>query len=124
MSTTAHPSSPGKQGGESSSLEFDGTMPVPERHQINTRKLADWLRDRLPGFTGDLHAQIFKGGQSNPTYLLSSPSGTWVMRATLVPSQNFCRLRMLSNASSRCSLRWRLPTFQLHGCSASARTNR
>ena len=81
MSTTAHPSSPGKQGGESSSLEFDGTMPVPERHQINTRKLADWLRDRLPGFTGDLHAQIFKGGQSNPTYLLSSPSGTWVMRA-------------------------------------------
>jgi len=81
MSTTAPPSSPGKQGSESSAPEFDGTMPVPERHQIDTGKLADWLRDRLPGFAGELRAQIFKGGQSNPTYLLSSPSGTWVMRA-------------------------------------------
>lgn len=61
--------------------EFDGTMPVPERHRFDTLRLEAWLRDHLPGFSGSLRVQIFKGGQSNPTYLLTSPSGSWVMRA-------------------------------------------
>ena len=61
--------------------EFAGTMPVPERHRIDTVRLAEWLSQHLPGFSGPLDVQIFKGGQSNPTYLLSTPSGSWVMRA-------------------------------------------
>ena len=61
--------------------EFDGTMPVPDRHRFDVERLATWLTGHLPGFRGPLRVQIFKGGQSNPTYLLSTPSGSWVMRA-------------------------------------------
>ena len=56
-------------------------MPVPDRHRFDVERLATWLTGHLPGFRGPLRVQIFKGGQSNPTYLLSAPSGTWVMRA-------------------------------------------
>lgn len=56
-------------------------MPVPERHQIDLHRLADYLREHLPGFRDPLDVQIFKGGQSNPTYLLSTPDHRWVMRA-------------------------------------------
>lgn len=56
-------------------------MPVPERHQIDLHRLADYLGEHLPGFRPPLDVQIFKGGQSNPTYLLSTPDHRWVMRA-------------------------------------------
>ena len=61
--------------------EFAGTMPVPDRHQVDVQRLTDWLTAHLPGFRGPLRIQIFKGGQSNPTYLLSAASGNYVMRA-------------------------------------------
>ncbi len=61
--------------------EFAGTMPVPERHRIDLERLAVYLRQHLEGFEGPLEVQIFKGGQSNPTYLLSTPSARYVMRA-------------------------------------------
>lgn len=81
MTRAADRFTPAAQTSGSDDPEFDGTMPVPERHQIDTQQLEHWLRDHLPGFSGELRAKIFKGGQSNPTYLLSSPTGTWVMRA-------------------------------------------
>lgn len=61
--------------------EFAGTMPVPERHRIDVERLSDYLREHLPDFSGPLDVQIFKGGQSNPTYLLSTSTRRWVMRA-------------------------------------------
>jgi aminoglycoside phosphotransferase (APT) family kinase protein len=60
---------------------FAGTMDVPERHRFDTPALEAWLRERLPNFEGPLEVEIFKGGQSNPTYKLITPSKTWVMRA-------------------------------------------
>ena len=42
--------------------------------------LASYLQDRLAGFRGPLHATKFKGGQSNPTYLIEAASGQYVLR--------------------------------------------
>ena len=60
---------------------FQGTRPVSERHSFDTNALATWLAQHLPGFAGPLTVEMFKGGQSNPTYKLITPSGTYVMRA-------------------------------------------
>jgi aminoglycoside phosphotransferase (APT) family kinase protein len=38
---------------------------------LELTRLAPWLRDHVPGANGDITAQKFAGGQSNPTYLLS-----------------------------------------------------
>ena len=42
--------------------------------------LADYLARHIDGFAGPLTSQKFKGGQSNPTYLLSAASGNYVLR--------------------------------------------
>lgn len=42
--------------------------------------LAAYLEERLPGFRGPLRATKFKGGQSNPTYLIEAASGRSVLR--------------------------------------------
>ena len=64
--------------------EFDhfvGTRPVPTQQAFDTGALCRWLEASLPGFKGPLSVESFKGGQSNPTYKLIAPSGTYVMRA-------------------------------------------
>lgn len=42
--------------------------------------LADYLQAHVPGFRGPLQATKFKGGQSNPTYLIEAASGKYVLR--------------------------------------------
>ena len=42
--------------------------------------LADYLSQQVPGFAGPLRASKFKGGQSNPTYLIEAASGSYVLR--------------------------------------------
>src|SRR5205814_5783839 len=39
------------------------------------------LERNLEGFAGPLTVEMFKGGQSNPTYKLNTPSCSYVMRA-------------------------------------------
>jgi aminoglycoside phosphotransferase (APT) family kinase protein len=58
-----------------------GTKPVSDSHAFDVGALEAYLRERLPGFAGPLTVEQFKGGQSNPTYLLATPSGRWVMRS-------------------------------------------
>lgn len=60
---------------------FTGTRPVAERHAFDTAALERWLTQRLPGFAGPLTVEMFKGGQSNPTYKLITPQRAYVMRA-------------------------------------------
>ncbi len=48
--------------------------------QLDETALADYLVKHLAGFKGPLQARKFAGGQSNPTYLLSSSSGQYVLR--------------------------------------------
>jgi len=60
--------------------KFLGTRPVSERHAFDTGRLADWLRANVEGYSGELAVEQFKGGQSNPTFLLSAGNRKYVMR--------------------------------------------
>ncbi len=60
---------------------FVGTRPVSEQHAFDTAALSAWLRQHLPEFEGPLTVEMFKGGQSNPTYKLITPGQSYVMRA-------------------------------------------
>lgn len=59
---------------------FSGTRPVPEALAFDLAALEAWLKPRLPGFEGPVAARQFKGGQSNPTYLLATPARAYVLR--------------------------------------------
>jgi aminoglycoside phosphotransferase (APT) family kinase protein len=60
---------------------FVGTRPVSEAHQFDVGVLEAWLKQHMPGFAGPLSVEMFKGGQSNPTFKLITPSTSYVMRA-------------------------------------------
>ena len=60
---------------------FIGTKAVTGAHVIDVDSLSGWLDKNLDGFKGPLTLEIFKGGQSNPTYKLITPSTSYVMRA-------------------------------------------
>ena len=49
---------------------FLGTRPVSGQHAFDLVALSNWLSNNLPGFIGPLTVEMFKGGQSNPTYKL------------------------------------------------------
>ena len=65
----------------SDTQNFTGTRPVAGQHLFDEAALASWLQSRLPGFEGPLTVEMFKGGQSNPTYKLITPQRAYVMRA-------------------------------------------
>ncbi len=69
---------------------FEGVKPVEERHRIDEGRLADWMAANVEGFEGPLSVSQFKGGQSNPTYRLDTPSRSYVLRrkpfGNLLPS--------------------------------------
>jgi len=60
---------------------FLGTRPVSGQHVIDLDALSAWLERNLAGFAGPLSVEMFKGGQSNPTYKLNTPQKSYVMRA-------------------------------------------
>ncbi len=59
---------------------FSGTKEVPDALRFDEARLARWLEEAVPGFRGPLTAHQFKGGQSNPTYLIEAASGKYVLR--------------------------------------------
>jgi aminoglycoside phosphotransferase (APT) family kinase protein len=63
-----------------------GTKPVTEQHAFDVARLEQYLQAHLPGFTGPLVVEQFKGGQSNPTYKLLTPSRTYAMRSKPGPA--------------------------------------
>jgi aminoglycoside phosphotransferase (APT) family kinase protein len=54
---------------------------VTGRHAFDTARLQAHLERHLPEFRGPIEVQQFQGGQSNPTYLLSTPAAKFVMRS-------------------------------------------
>lgn len=70
--------------------QFRGTMPVQERHRFDVARLAQYLAGRIPDFGGVLEVRQFKGGQSNPTYLIEAGGRQYALRrkppGTLLPS--------------------------------------
>ena len=61
--------------------QFTGTREATGSQALNVAALGQWLREHLPEFEGPLEVALFKGGQSNPTYRLTTPKRTYVMRA-------------------------------------------
>ena len=60
--------------------EFMGTKPVSERQKFDVDALQAYMREHIPGFAGELEIEQFKGGQSNPTFKLSTPTQRFVLR--------------------------------------------
>src|ERR1700758_3571226 len=59
---------------------FSGTREVAERLQFDVARLERYLAAQLPGFAGPAIVSQFKGGQSNPTYLIETPLRRYVLR--------------------------------------------
>jgi len=60
--------------------ENAGTTAVRAAHRFDEARLAEWLAANVPGYAGPLTVEQFKGGQSNPTYKLSTPGHAYVLR--------------------------------------------
>jgi aminoglycoside phosphotransferase (APT) family kinase protein len=65
---------------------FTGTKAMASSHAFDTQALATYLRRAMPGFEGPLSVEQFKGGQSNPTYKLVTPTQRYVMRSKPGPA--------------------------------------
>src|SRR5512143_4330141 len=61
-------------------VAFTGTKEVAEPLRFDPARLEAHLTREVPGFAGPLTVRQFKGGQSNPTYLLETPSRKYVLR--------------------------------------------
>ena len=59
---------------------FVGTVPPEGADRLDEAKLARWMEANVEGFRGPIELTKFKGGQSNPTYRIVSPSGRYVLR--------------------------------------------
>src|SRR4051812_38154556 len=57
-----------------------GTKPVAETHRFDEAALDRWMRANVAGYAGPLEVRQFKGGQSNPTYQLITPTKKYVLR--------------------------------------------
>ena len=47
---------------------------------LDLTHLDKWIRDHVPAFEGDLKAEKFAGGQSNPTFKLTAGENSYVLR--------------------------------------------
>lgn len=54
--------------------------PVRDAHRFDEDALSRYLQRELPGFGELTDVRQYVGGSSNPTYLLSSADGRWVLR--------------------------------------------
>lgn len=60
--------------------ENSGTTPVRAGYAFDEAALAGWMAAQIGDFAGPLTITQFKGGQSNPTYRLSTPGRNYVLR--------------------------------------------
>ncbi len=66
--------------------QFTGTREVAASHAFDVGQLEGYLRQHLERFSGPLAIEQFKGGQSNPTYKLITPTRQYVMRSKPGPA--------------------------------------
>ncbi len=57
-----------------------GTREVRDAHKFDIDRLEDYMASHVESFRGPLKVRQFRGGQSNPTYLLEAESGRYVLR--------------------------------------------
>ncbi len=65
---------------ESRQERFSGTKPVAEKLRFDPARLEAYMHAHVEGFQGPLDVRQFKGGQSNPTYCLTTPARNYVLR--------------------------------------------
>lgn len=51
-----------------------------DAHRFDEAALAAYLVEHVPGFSGNCRIRQFRGGQSNPTFLVEDSSGSYVLR--------------------------------------------
>jgi aminoglycoside phosphotransferase (APT) family kinase protein len=66
--------------------DFLGVKPMEERHRFDPRALEPYLERHIEGFSGPLAVEQFRGGQSNPTYLVTAAGRRYVLRAKPGPA--------------------------------------
>jgi aminoglycoside phosphotransferase (APT) family kinase protein len=59
---------------------YSGTKEVSPTLRFDVARLEAYLVAKVPGFAGPLRVKQFRGGQSNPTYLLETPARRYVLR--------------------------------------------
>src|SRR5207253_6605629 len=59
---------------------FSGTKDVAPTLMFDATRLESYLSEKIAGFHGPLTVRQFRGGQSNPTYLLTTPGQLYVLR--------------------------------------------
>ncbi|QQV77379.1 phosphotransferase family protein [Sphingomonas aliaeris] len=57
-----------------------GTTAVRAAHRFDEAALDAWMAANVVGYAGPLSVEQFKGGQSNPTYRLVTPTRAYVLR--------------------------------------------
>ena len=53
--------------------------PIRPGHEFDQKALQRFLQSQASGFDGDLEILQFEGGQSNPTFLLKTARGEFVL---------------------------------------------
>ncbi len=56
------------------------TRPVAAQHAFDLERFAAWLRDHVQPGVASVQVEQFKGGQSNPTYLVTAGDRRYVLR--------------------------------------------
>jgi aminoglycoside phosphotransferase (APT) family kinase protein len=59
---------------------FAGSGEVRAAHRFDQDALAGWMAANVADYAGPLTVEQFKGGQSNPTYKLTTPARAYVLR--------------------------------------------
>jgi aminoglycoside phosphotransferase (APT) family kinase protein len=60
--------------------QFSGTKDVAEPLRVDVARLQAYLESHVDDFAAPMTLHQFKGGQSNPTYLIETPQRRYVMR--------------------------------------------
>jgi aminoglycoside phosphotransferase (APT) family kinase protein len=58
----------------------NSAISVRDTHRLDESALAGWMQAHVAGYAGPLTIEQFKGGQSNPTYKVSTPQRAYVLR--------------------------------------------
>ena len=67
--------------------DFIGTRQISGQNApFDIGALEAWLARHVDGYAGPLSVEAFKGGQSNPTFKLVTPTGSYVMRSKPGPA--------------------------------------
>ncbi len=61
-------------------IDNRGAGAVREAHRFDVAALERWMAREVEGYAGPLEVEQFKGGQSNPTYKLTTPKRSYVLR--------------------------------------------